>query len=247
MATDTSTPEPSATARPKPKQENPLANLLLNVLVPVLILSYCSKEEGALALGPKWALVVALAFPVGYQIYDYLQRRKFNLFSGIGFVSVLLTGGLGLMEANAQVFAIKEAAIPLVLAALIFFSHKGKQPLVKTLLLNPDLIDLPKVEKAIAAANAQKDYERLLWTSTLLLTATMLASALLNYWLALYFLSGTEHDRTAYTEAIGKQTGWGYLVIGVPSLVMMGYSLWRLFAGLRRLTGLSMEEIMLPR
>ena len=51
------------TVRPV-KQENPLLNLLLNVLLPVTVLSMCSKEPGPgapiYALGPKWALVVAV-------------------------------------------------------------------------------------------------------------------------------------------------------------------------------------------
>ncbi len=75
----------------------------------------------------------------------------------------------------------------------------------------------------------------------------MLLSAVLNYILAMYFL----HDKTPgtpeYTAAIGTQTGWGYLVVGVPSLLMMAYALFRLFKGLKTLTGLETDDLMLPR
>ncbi|RYD29617.1 MAG: MFS transporter [Verrucomicrobiaceae bacterium] len=233
--------------KPAAKQENPLMNLLLNVLIPVVILSNLSKTEGFLALGPKVALVVAMLFPIGYQIYDYQQRRKWNLFSLIGFVSVLLTGGLGLMTMSAVVFAWKEAAVPLILAALIFFSHKTKKPLVKSLLLNPDIMDVPKIEKAIETGNQRAGFERLLWTSTLLLTFSMLMSAVLNYFLAMYFLADKVPGSPAFTAAIGRQTGWGYLIVGVPSLAMMGYALFRLFKGIKNLTGLDSEQIMMPR
>ena len=238
---------PLPPAKPAPKPENPLANLLLNVLIPVVILSNLNKEGDFPQLGPKGSLIAALLFPIGYQIYDYAQRRKWNLFSLIGFISVLLTGGLGLMTMSAQVFAWKEAAVPLILAALIFFSHKGKKPLVKTLLLNPDMLDMPKIEAAVSKSNTRAGYERLLWTSTLLLTATMLLSAVLNYFLAMYFLAGKTPGSPEYTAAIGAQTGWGYLVVGVPSLGMMAFSLLRLFKGLKSLTGLGTDEIMLPR
>ncbi len=243
----TPAPVPSPPAKPAAKPENPLANLLLNVLIPVVILSNLNKEGDFPQLGPKGALIVALLFPIGYQIYDYWLRRKWNLFSLIGFVSILLTGGLGLMTMSAPVFAWKEAAVPLILAALIFFSHKGKKPLVKTLLLNPDMLDMPKIEAAVQKSNAQAGYERLLWTSTLLLTGTMLLSAVLNYFLAMYFLSDKTPGSPEFTAAIGAQTGWGYLVVGVPSLAMMAYSLFRLFKGLKTLTGLETDEIMLPR
>jgi hypothetical protein len=233
--------------KPSVKPENPLLNLLLNVLIPVVILTNLNKETGFPQLGPKGALLVALLFPIGYQIYDYWLRRKWNLFSFIGFLSVLLTGGLGLMTMSAHVFAWKEAAVPLILAALIFFSHKGKKPLVKALLLNPDMLDMPKVEAAIERSATQPGYERLLWTSTLLLTASMLLSAVLNYFLAMYFLADKTPGTPEYTAAIGAQTGWGYLVVGVPSLAMMAYALIRLFKGLKQLTGLETDDIMLPR
>jgi hypothetical protein len=238
-------PEEAVTAAPpRAKPENPIHNLLWNVLVPVVILTNFNKDT---ALGPKGALLVALLFPIGYQIYDYRLRRKWNLFSLIGFISVLLTGGLGLMTMSAQVFAWKEAAVPLILGALIFFSHKGKKPLVKTLLMNPDLFDMAKINRAIEKTSSQTAYERLLWTSTLLLTASMLLSAVLNYFLAIYFLQGKTPGSPEYTAAIGAQTGWGYLVVGVPSMAVMAYALFNLFKGLKTLTGLSSDDLMLPR
>ena len=48
-------------------------------------------------------------------------------------------------------------------------------------------------------------------------------------------------------EAIGKQTGWGWVVIGVPSMAMMLYAMFRLFKGVKRLTGLDTDQMMLPR
>lgn len=245
--THSAAPAPVAAPAPKAKPENPLANLLLNVLIPVVILTNLNKDTGFPQLGPKGALIVALLFPIGYQIYDYYLRRKWNLFSMIGFISVLLTGGLGLMNLSAQVFAWKEASVPLILAALIYFSHKGKKPLVKTLLMNPDLFDMPKIQSAVAKSNSEAAYERLLYNCTLLLTASMLLSAVLNYFLAIYFLKDKTPGTAEYTAAIGAQTGWGYLVVGVPSLGMMAYALFYLFKGLKNLTGLQTDDLMLPR
>ncbi len=240
-------PAPSP-AKPKPKQENALLNILLNVLLPVTVLSICSKEDGKLwHFGPKWALIVAVLLPVGYFIYDFIQRRKVNAFSIIGFVSVLFTGGLGLLNLSAQVFGIKEASVPLILAVVIWWTGRGEKPLVRTLLLNPDIVDVPKVEKAITMACARPQFDKLIKTSTWLLVGSMLMSAVLNYVLAIYFISGTEHDKQLYNAAIAKQTGWGWLVIGVPSMAMMLFAMFRLFKGVKQLTGLETEQIMLPR
>jgi hypothetical protein len=238
----------AAPAAPKAaKPENPLLNLLLNILLPVTVLSVCSREGKWYSLGPQWALVVAVLMPVGYFIYDYRQRRKVNAFSIIGFVSVLFTGGLGLLNLSAQIFAIKEASVPLVLAAVIWWTGRGEKPLVRQILLNPEIVDVRKVENAIDAHHSRAAFDRLLRTSTLLVTASMLLSAVLNYFLAIYFLDGLTPGSAEYSEAIGKQTGWGWLVIGVPSMAMLVFAMFRLFNGVKRLTGLGTEQILLPR
>ena len=115
----------------EPKEENLLLNLALNIVLPTLILSKLSSEE---RLGPLWALIVAISLPVGYGIYDFARRRNFNFFSLLGFVSVLLTGGLGLMKATPLQFAIKEAVMPLVFATFILLSHLRKKPFVLSLI-----------------------------------------------------------------------------------------------------------------
>ena len=50
-----------------------------------------------------------------------------------------------------------------------------------------------------------------------------------------------------YNSIIAKITGWGFAVIGVPVLIFLFFTLMRLLGGLRRLTGLSDQELMLPR
>ncbi|MBP7949181.1 MAG: hypothetical protein KA004_05950 [Verrucomicrobiales bacterium] len=230
-----------------PKQENALLNLLLNVLLPVTILSYCSKKSGLFAVGPKWALIIAVALPVGYQICDWLQRRKINAFSIIGTISVLLTGGLGLLELSAPAFAAKEAVIPLVLGIVFLWTHKAGKPLSRTLLMNPEMLDVPKIEKAIDSNNCRMEFSRLLWQITWLLAGSFLLSAVLNFVLAMHFLDGKQPGSEEYTQAIGRQTGWGFLVIGVPMMAFLITAFLRLIKGLQRLTGLSQDDLMLPR
>ena len=83
------------TSEQKPKhRENLLLNIGLNIAVPVIILTWFSDEG---RLGPVLALVIALAFPLAYGLYDFGVRGGFNFYSAIGFVSVLLTGGIGLL------------------------------------------------------------------------------------------------------------------------------------------------------
>ena len=108
--TDSDTPEQTRKPTAPAKQESLLANLLINIIFPALILAKLSGDDW---LGTKWAIVVALAFPLLYGLRDFLKTGRANFFSGLGIISILLTGGISLMELDAKYIAIKEAAIQL--------------------------------------------------------------------------------------------------------------------------------------
>ncbi|USN57222.1 MAG: hypothetical protein H6766_01880 [Candidatus Peribacteria bacterium] len=49
-------------------------------MIPVLIMT---KLNGAEQLGPMWALIVALLFPIGYQARDWWKHCEIDVFSVI--------------------------------------------------------------------------------------------------------------------------------------------------------------------
>jgi hypothetical protein len=227
-------------ARTKTKPENLWLNLICNVAIPTAILSWASGEK---ALGPKWGLLVALAFPVGYGITDFAKRRRFNFISGIGFASVLVSGGFGLMKLDGFWFAVKDAAIPGLIGLAVLASMRAKEPLVHEMLYNPQVIDIEKVDAALDARGAQGDFKGLMNSASYLLTLSFLVSAVLNYSLARYLLKsppGTE----AFNGELAKMHLWSWPIIVLPSMAMMMYALWRLLGGLQRITGLTLDEIL---
>ena len=229
-------------AAPKPKAENLWLNLICNVALPTAILTWGS---GARGLGPKWGLVAALAFPVGYGLHDFATRRRCNFVSVIGFASVLVSGGFGLLQLDGFWFAVKDATIPGLIGVAVLLSMRTKEPLVHEMLYNPQVIDVERVDAALAARGAQGDFDRLLRGASYLLTLSFLLSAVLNYFLARFLLRsppGTE----AFNAELAKMHLWSWPVIVLPSMVMMMYALWRLLSGLRRVTGMTLDEILKP-
>lgn len=250
----------------KSPQEHPIANILINVVVPTLILSYLSKDPALQTtprpwhIGPIYAMILALVLPLGYGIWHYLKTRKGNLFSALGLVSVLLTGGLtiylwnkdGTVKPNAGIFfGIKEALIPLVLGVAVLVSHRTATPLIRVFLYNDSIFDIPKIEKRVNEISAQPRYQRLLLGATRLFAASFFVSSLMNLGLAQWFFRGFDaHAMNAletYNAIIGRITFWGFAVIGVPILVFLFLTLRWLLKGLENLTGLKDDELMLPR
>ena len=119
------------------KKENVLLNMGFNILLPILILNKGDQFLGDL-LSPYFEntavpiLIIALLFPISYFFYDLITRKKYNFISILGLVSVLLTGGIGILEIPTEWFAIKEAAIPAIIGLAVILSLRTPYPLVRT-------------------------------------------------------------------------------------------------------------------
>ena len=154
-----------------PKKENTFLNLGFNILLPIVILDkgkawfggYLEPYFENVSIG---VLLIAIAFPVGYFIYDYFKRAKYNIFSILGLISVLLTGGIGILSIPTGWFAVKEAAIPLLLGIAVVVSLKTRYPLIRTLLYSPEIMNVERVQTALREHQAEADFEQLLKTCT---------------------------------------------------------------------------------
>jgi len=232
-------PQTRVAAPAQPKPENLLVNLLCNVALPAIIMAQLSKEN---RLGPAWGLVVALAFPVGYGIYDFVARRKTNLLSVLGFVGVLLSGVLGLLKLDGRWFAIKDAAIPTLIGLLLLLTMRAREPLVKTLFFNDSVMDVPRVEAALRARGAEAGFAALMRQCTILVSLSFFASAVLAYVLARWLLT-SPGGTPEFNAQLAKMHWLSWPVIVIPSMAMLMVSFWRLFAGLSKLTGLTTDEV----
>jgi hypothetical protein len=224
---------------PAPKRENILVNLVCNVVLPTLILMKLSKPE---YLGPKLALLTALAFPVGYGLYDLATRRTFNFLSALGFTATLATGGLALLKLDPFWFAVKEAVVPSLIGLTVLASHVVGRPLVRSMLFNEQVLNVGKIEATIVERSQQKAFAGLLWQASGLLAASFVLSAGLNFALARFLITAPP-DTALFNEQLGRLTAWSWPVIVVPSMAMMLFALWRLLKGVERLTGLPMDEL----
>ena len=68
----------------KKEEENPLLNIFVNVLLPIVALSQLSKSEGKFwHLGPEYGMTVAVAFPffMGYCSFSKIRNLIFIQFS----------------------------------------------------------------------------------------------------------------------------------------------------------------------
>jgi hypothetical protein len=224
----------------KNEQENPFISIIFNIALPVLILNKFSTAE---RLGPVKGLILALSFPIIYSIWDFAKRRHISFISGLGFISILLTGVFTLVQLPVEWIAIKEAAIPSLIGIAIIVSMRTESPLVKKLLYNDKIINVDLVESRLETSHHKEAFERLLGQSSYLLAGSFLVSAILNFVLARVILKSPT-GTPEFNEQLGQMHALSWPVIVIPSMAIMMFALFRLMKGIKELTGLETEEVL---
>ena len=221
------------------KKPSMLANLAFNIIIPTLIMTKLSSED---YLGPIYSIVVALSFPIIYGIKDYLESHKANFFSALGILSVVLTGGMSLLQLDPQYIAIKEAAIPACFGLATLFSVRSKYPLVKTFLFNDQILQIDKVKAALQANSNEAAFELKLANASYMVAGSFFLSSVLNYILAKVILV-SQPGTVEFTEELGKMTALSFPVIALPSTIVLMGALYYLLNHIKKLTHLDTEEI----
>ena len=233
-------------------------SLGFNLVLPILILKKgekwfgeqlvgCMEVKLESALVDSVVLVVAIAFPIGYGLWDLQQRKRWNIISILGAMSTLLTGGIGLLPGGtAFMFAVKETALPAILALLTVATLRTKKPLVKLFLYNPDFLRVDRIEAALKERGTKEAFEALLFRCTLYIASSFILSAVLNYVLARSFVTDDpDKPNSQYNDQVGDMMLWSYVAISIPCMAVTFYAFWQLIKGIKAHADLEIEDVLI--
>lgn len=221
-------------------QENVFLSLLLNIILPAIILSKFSSEQ---YLGPVKGFITAIAFPLCFGLFEFFVYHKKSFISILGFISVLLTGGIGLLKFPPEWVAIKEASIPFIIGIAILISLKTPYPILHKMIYNDQLLDLKKIDGILEDKGVKPQMNSILINSSFLLSFSFFLSSFLNYILAKVLVKSMP-GTVAFNEELGKMTALSYPVIALPSMIILMGVLYYLFSRIQKLTGLSFEDLL---
>ncbi len=217
------------------KQENLIVSLVVNIVLPVIILTRLTES-----LGPALALALAVSAPIAYGVIDYIRRREASLFSVLGLLNVALTGGIGLLQLNPDLVAIKEAGFPLLIGLVLLASQKTKSPIVPRFFAQ--VFAMERIRPALATRGTEASFERRMRIASTLFAVSFFISSALNYALARLIVHSSP-GTAAFNEEIGIMTGLSYPAIAVPMMAILAVLLFWLSRGISRDTGIPMEAL----
>jgi intracellular septation protein A len=218
-------------------KENGLLNLVLNILLPTFILIKLSKD---IYLGPTYGFCLALSFPLLYSIYSFVKHKTLNLMSALGFISIVLTGGIGLLKIDSQWIAVKEAAVPALIGLSLLFTYNST--FLHKMLSN--LLDMQTINKALEETNSLTLFETAQKRALLGVVASFMVSSGLNFALAKVVIkspSGTE----AFAAELGKMTALSFPVIALPATIILMGTIWYLVRKIHKLTNIPIEDLFI--
>ena len=241
------------------KATKSLLNVLLSVLAPVLVLDNCSASGDKLwHLGTTWAMVVALALPIGCGIYSLVTERKVEAMTAFGLLGTILTGVVTIYANTGDALAIrpdtpwwyaaKEAIIALLLAGAMLVSGGKEGSLLRACVYSDALFDIRRIETTVREKGLTDGYDSILKQAAYMTSGSLFFSAILNFALALYFLlpvpdMPAAEQAVQYNYAVSKMTWMGYLIIGVPLLATLFLVIRYLVKSLKQLTNLPDEQL----
>jgi len=222
------------------QNRSPIIDLLCSIVLPSLILLYASDIAW---LGATGAFIIALSIPLMVGLFDIIWYRNLNVFAALGLVSILFTGGIGLLQIDNEWLAVKEAAVPSVIGIIILISTFSKQPLINKLLLSPVLFDITAIKNKLHANGYYDQFLASLTRYNYYLSGTFFFSAVMNYFLTTWIVispSGTE----AFNKELAQLTLISYPVIALPSMIMMFLIMYFIYRDIHQYTGLKLEEML---
>ncbi|MDR0679834.1 MAG: hypothetical protein LBF42_02250 [Puniceicoccales bacterium] len=224
----------------KSKRGNLCINFGINIFIPAVVMMMFDDWFG---ISPELALISALSFPLGYGVFDLIKEHKWSLFSTVGFFSVLITGGIGLLKLPREWIATKEASVPMIFFLFIVVSSFSKRTFLEKLLFDENILNSDSVYARLRTEEQKTKLHKVMLRASIILAFSFLLSAVLNFWLAKIVIR-SESGSVQFTKELGRMVALSYPIIVIPCTIVLYYMMHYTVKKLECLTGLSADEIL---
>jgi intracellular septation protein A len=223
----------------KEESRNSLVDLFYNIFLPAIFMTWLDDWTGC---SPALALGVALLFPLSFGVMEFWKKKRCNFFSTIGFLNVLLTGGIGLWQLPKDWIAVKEAIIPIILGLFVLASLKTSRPFFQIILTQRFIFNQAIIDRTMSDERSRPILHRLVVRGTWMLFFTFLLSAVLNFVLAKYFIR-SETGTASFNKEMGRLLVCGHIGIILPCMAILIMAFGYVANGICRIAGCRLVDL----
>ena len=232
-------------------KENPFLSLIANIFFPVMILkngeSWLEDYNQYFSLEiQSFTFLIALLFPFTYFFFDLYNRKNINFISILGFVNVLLTGGIGIFGEKYGLtrisFILKEGLMPLIIGTFLIFLSKFKKETFDKMILNEALFDVDKIKEDQNSENL-KQIETYTTKAGYYFIAGFFISSIIQFILASIIVTDNPGD-PSFNEQVSTMTWVSYIAVLGPTIIIVGKGYLNLINGIGKITGLKKENFL---
>jgi len=189
---------------------------------------------------------IALLFPVAYFIYDFFKRKNVNVISILGFINVLLTGGIGIFGERFGLsknwFIIKEGALPSFIGLGLIILRRLRKNLFNKILLNDIIFDNHKINSAIRYEE-QNEFENIVYSAGSHFIAGLFMSSIIQFILASLIVTSNPGE-SSFNEQVATMTWVSFLAVFVITMSVVGKGYLGLISGVEKITGLKRDDFL---
>ena len=244
------------------EKENPLISICFNIFIPVLILkngdNWIHEILHLLDIAElpvqfldainlsSMAFLIALIFPVAYFIYDFFKRKNVNVISILGFINVLLTGGIGIFGERFGLsknwFIVKEGALPSLIGLGLIILRKLRKNSFNKILLNDIIFDNHKINSSIKYEE-QNEFETIVHRAGSHFIVGLFMSSFIQFILASLIVTSNPGE-SSFNEQVATMTWVSFLAVFVITMSVVGKGYLGLISGVEKITGLKREDFL---
>jgi hypothetical protein len=244
------------------QKENPILSLCCNILIPVIILKNGNNWINKILIkyhGEDWfyensmivdissiVFFIALICPIIYFFYDLINRKNINLISILGFINILLTGGIGIFGAKFGLsknwFIFKEGMLPIIIALVLIIMSKYRQNSFNNILLNEVLFDNNKIRISIKE-DMQYEFEYIIKKAGYYLIGGFFISSIIQFTLA-FLIVVSSPGEPSFNKEVSTMTWVSYIAVLLPTMLIVGKGYLGLISGIEKVTSLKKEEFL---
>ncbi len=207
-------------------------------MIPLVILTRFSGEA---QLGATKGLLLALAFPVAYELYNVRRRRKLSMVSVLAIGGILVTGAISLLGLSEGWLAVRRSVPYFAMSLAVLISMGLKRPLLSLLL--PHILDMKKVEVAAKKKQVSDILAKRIQRAGLLLGGVLLAIGIISFVLTKIVIM-SEVGTSGFNQEYARLRLWSLMATTLPLFIGMTGVIFYLARSIEKLTDRDIDDLM---